>query len=319
MWNACESIDPGRSVIWWSPDPHRLVLAIQSWRKGDVLVLGSILIGLDTAEHGAVLAEFGRRWAARTGATLVGLGIVDEPGIRAIKPAWAVGGSPGKDPVYYMGYEPRLAEIHQRVGQLLEQFGRRCNEAGVAHIERKLVGTPHDLIAAESQSCDLVALRGSHFRFTAQDDDGTEMLRKVLKVIPRPIVLVPETSVPPGPVAIAYDGSLQAAPRLVGLPGDGIGRIRPGRHHQRGHERRRISAPHGSRREFLGFHKIDAAPIVVESSAAPAKVILEQCEHLGAGLLVMGAYGQPTLREFVVGSVTRTILEEGSIPVLLFH
>ena len=78
---------------------------------------GSILIGLDESEHCAVLTELGVRWAQRTGATLVGLGIVDEPSIRAIEPAWAVGGTPGKDPVYYMGYEPRLADVNQQVGK----------------------------------------------------------------------------------------------------------------------------------------------------------------------------------------------------------
>lgn len=281
---------------------------------------GSILIGIDTAEHVAVLAEFGERWAARTGATMVGLGIVDEPGIRSIEPAWAVGGSPGNDPVYYMGYEPRLAEVHQRIGQLLEQFAARCNQAGVAHAERKRVGVPHDLIAAESQSCDLVALaRISHFRFTAQDDDGMEMLRKVLKDISRPIVLVPEARVPSGPVAIAYDGSLQAARALWALRATGLaesGRVvilsvgtcaaESKQHADRAHE-------------FLGYHGIDAVPIVVESSAAPAKVLLEQCGRLGAGLLVMGAYGQPTMREFFLGSATRTILGESSIPLFLFH
>ena len=71
---------------------------------------GRILIGLDAPKHSAVVADLGIRWAQRSGATLVGLGIVDEPGIRAIEPAFPVGGTPGVDPVYYMGYEARLAE-----------------------------------------------------------------------------------------------------------------------------------------------------------------------------------------------------------------
>ena len=62
-------------------------------------MLGSILIGLDTPKHAAALADLGIRWAKRTDATLVGLAIVDEPGIRAIEPAFPVGGTPGVDPV----------------------------------------------------------------------------------------------------------------------------------------------------------------------------------------------------------------------------
>ena len=154
----------------------------RSRRKGDVVVPGRILIGLDAPKHGAVVAELGIRWAQRSGATLVGLGIVDEPGIRAIEPAWPVGGTPGVDPVYYMGYEARLADVHRQVEQLLEQFAARCAEAGVAHAEVKAVGSPHELIAAEAQSCDLILLaRGSHFRFTARDDEADEILEESLE------------------------------------------------------------------------------------------------------------------------------------------
>ena len=88
---------------------------------------GRILIGLDAPKHGAVVAELGIRWAHRSGATLVGLGIVDEPGIRAIEPASPVGGTPGVDPVYYMGYEARLAVVHRQVEELLKHFAARCD------------------------------------------------------------------------------------------------------------------------------------------------------------------------------------------------
>ncbi len=33
----------------------------------------------------------------------------------------------------------------------------------------------------------------------------------------------------------------------------------------------------------------------------------------------MGAYGQPSLREFFLGSVTRRMLAECPVPLFLFH
>jgi nucleotide-binding universal stress UspA family protein len=33
----------------------------------------------------------------------------------------------------------------------------------------------------------------------------------------------------------------------------------------------------------------------------------------------MGAYGQPTLREFFLGSVTRTVLTRATVPLFLYH
>ena len=55
------------------------------------------------------------------------------------------------------------------------------------------------------------------------------------------------------------------------------------------------------------------------SAAPPAEVILEQARQLGARLLVMGAYGQPAIREFFFGSVTRTVLKESPVPLFLYH
>jgi nucleotide-binding universal stress UspA family protein len=52
---------------------------------------------------------------------------------------------------------------------------------------------------------------------------------------------------------------------------------------------------------------------------APAQVILEQVQQAHASLLVMGAYGQPALREFFFGSVTRTMLEASPVPLFLYH
>ena len=85
-------------------------------------MLASILIGLDPLYHNDERMDSLIRWGQQRGATLVGLGIVDEPGIRALEPAWPVGGTPGVDPVIYRGYEGRLAEVNRQVDFVLERF-----------------------------------------------------------------------------------------------------------------------------------------------------------------------------------------------------
>jgi nucleotide-binding universal stress UspA family protein len=57
----------------------------------------------------------------------------------------------------------------------------------------------------------------------------------------------------------------------------------------------------------------------VETSFAPAEVIREKIHETGAGLLVMGIYGQPALREFFMGSVTRAILKGCPTPVFVYQ
>ena len=63
-------------------------------------MLRKILVGLDNTKASATASRLGVHWARRCGASLVGLAVVDEPGIRAIEPVWPVGGKPGVDPVY---------------------------------------------------------------------------------------------------------------------------------------------------------------------------------------------------------------------------
>jgi len=282
-------------------------------------MLARILIGLDVPKHVPALADLGIRWAKRSGATLVGLGIVDEPGIRAIEPAWPVGGKPGVDAVYYMGYEARLADVHQRVNRLLDQFSTRCAQEGVVHEKRKSVGPPHERLSEEAQTGDLLILaRGSHFRFVAGDDEANATVKKLLKDAPRPIVVVPPREFPEGPVVVAYDGSLQAARALAAFEATGLGNS--GEVHILSVAATAGEATlHAERaREFLSHHNVEAVEHVLRSPAPPEEVILEQVVRLNAGLLVMGAYGQPVLREYFVGSVTRNMLEEGRVPLFLY-
>lgn len=63
--------------------------------------------------------------------------------------------------------------------------------------------------------------------------------------------------------------------------------------------------------------------VEVEHSVAPeigaADILLNRASELSADLLVVGAYGHSRLREFLLGGVTRSLLREMTVPVLLSH
>jgi len=63
--------------------------------------------------------------------------------------------------------------------------------------------------------------------------------------------------------------------------------------------------------------------VTVEHRVAPdvpdADLVLNQAADMTADLLVMGAYGHSRLREFVLGGVTRSILKQMTVPVLMSH
>lgn len=69
-------------------------------------------------------------------------------------------------------------------------------------------------------------------------------------------------------------------------------------------------AQHGvsARLQTLGADDIDAG-----------NAILSYASDVGASLIVMGGYGHSKVREWVLGGVTRTILETMTVPVLLSH
>lgn len=47
--------------------------------------------------------------------------------------------------------------------------------------------------------------------------------------------------------------------------------------------------------------------------------LLSRAFDLSADLIVMGAWGHSRLREFILGGVTRTLLESMTVPVLMAH
>lgn len=58
---------------------------------------------------------------------------------------------------------------------------------------------------------------------------------------------------------------------------------------------------------------------VLEQLEGPdaGRILLDRARDVGADMIVMGAYGQPKITEFVFGSATRTLLETIELPVFL--
>jgi nucleotide-binding universal stress UspA family protein len=70
---------------------------------------------------------------------------------------------------------------------------------------------------------------------------------------------------------------------------------------------------------FLHSHDIVAQAYACVTAAAPAHVLLEHVHQVQARVLVMGASGRSTLREFFGGSVTRTMLRDSPVPLFFYH
>ena len=70
----------------------------------------------------------------------------------------------------------------------------------------------------------------------------------------------------------------------------------------------------------LALHGVDADYAEVPARGQDAgSALMNHCVEAGADLLVMGAFGQSRMREFVLGGATRSVVDGPALPVLLAH
>ncbi|WP_295637559.1 universal stress protein [Novosphingobium sp.] len=70
---------------------------------------------------------------------------------------------------------------------------------------------------------------------------------------------------------------------------------------------------------YLSRHEVHAELHVVPAQGSVAQTLLATATELGSGLLVMGLYGHSRLRELLVGGVTREMISNAGLPLLLSH
>jgi nucleotide-binding universal stress UspA family protein len=72
--------------------------------------------------------------------------------------------------------------------------------------------------------------------------------------------------------------------------------------------------------QFLARHGIAAEPVTALRGEAPVgRQIIDEALARSAGLIVSGGYGHARLREWALGGVTRTLLAESPLCLLLAH
>lgn len=71
---------------------------------------------------------------------------------------------------------------------------------------------------------------------------------------------------------------------------------------------------------FLESHGIESVSSgISDMDISASDAILGQAAEMNADLIVMGAYGHARLREIILGGVTRDLLKQSPIPLLLAH
>lgn len=277
-------------------------------------MLKSLLVGLEDSLHSDRAVGLGIDWAKRFDSQVAGLGVVDEPTICAPEPVPL--GSSGfkihRDKVL-------LSDARRRIQAALGRFAERCKGQEVPHQVHETVGLPFEQILLESQCHDLVIIgRKANFHFETSSG-GDDTLRKVLKESPRPVVVVPGSEATGTGVLIAYNSSMPVARTLHSFGLLGLDRLGPV-HVLAVEDKQSDAEEHVNRAAtYLRNRQVEVTTHPVVSKTSVGEVILDKAREVKAGLLVMGCYGHSALRDFFVGSVTRTILNESPIPMMMWH
>jgi nucleotide-binding universal stress UspA family protein len=275
----------------------------------------SMVVHLDNDRRCAERIDIAARLALEFDAHLTGLYLLRQPEI----PGYA------RAEVGTEYLEGRLREWQQaQIERMTAQFHERAAQAGVSGAEFRFDDRwPVDATALHARYADLLILGQ-----TDRDDDKSLVdpgfPGQTVLSSGRPVLLIPCAGKFPSigtRVLVAWNGGREAAravtdalPFLQLAAKVTVLAVNPGPNAGHGEQ------PGADVALFLARHgvRVEAS----ESHAGDVDVgawLLSRAFDLEADLIVMGGYGHSRVREFAFGGVTRTMLGDMTVPVLMSH
>lgn len=273
-----------------------------------------IIVYVDGTEASKARAAFAVALAKAQGAYLIGVAFAP----KALLPL------SGAD-VGFADMSGVLEGVKAQGEAALESFKASAAAAGVEAEGRLMQGMseefPHDF-ASYARQVDLTIL--------GQPRDGDPLIgqyalvERCLFASGRPVIIVPAAPADialSGTIVVAWDGSAEAARAfndaltflrlakrvvlLVGILDDAGERREPPMEDMVAHLRR---------------HDVNVEVARVPASEGDVgRLLLSQAKDRGADMIVMGAFHHSRWREFILGGVTLTMLEEATIPLFMAH
>lgn len=226
--------------------------------------------------------------------------------------------------------------LRDAAAQQLERFRDDAARLGVASVEGRVVEDVPDYgLLMQARYADLVVLSQNPAAAAAASGAGVPAAFPVAppaRGLPeqvalrsgRPVLVVPDSYAGeriPGTVVAGWDGSLQALraltaalPLLVRAARVKLLLVNPDE----------TIGPHGEEPGadmalYLARHGVGVDVVVERTHATAGHALAALAMDCNAGLLVIGAFGHSRYREWVLGGVTRELLESTPVPLLLAH
>lgn len=271
-----------------------------------------ILLGLDGSPYAQAAIEYACQLALAHDASITGVAIIDLPGIQSSSGPVPLGGAH-----YDVQLEDQqLKEAAEKAKGILDDFARISEERQINAILHADTGKPFSEIIEESKFHDFIVMgKRTFFEYTANETYGT--LERVLKNGLAPVLAVPDSVRKIEKVLVAYDNSAPASKAvhmflLLGIwNACDITLITANND---------AGAGQALLENLAGFFEsYGIKPNLVTQSGHPDTVVKSYIAENEIDMLVMGSYGRKSVREFFVGSVTKHLIQETTIPLFLYH
>ncbi len=200
------------------------------------------------------------------------------------------------------------------------RFSEVVRVRDVAADWRGQIGFPGEACSRAARAADLVVLGGRNTRAPYHAPDVSDVLMEC----GRPLLVTPPTRVrnPVGEHAlVAWKDSREARlalaaaiPLLRRARGVTLYAVRSSEDDET------VEGELADVGQFLARHGITAEPVIALRGETPVgRQIVDEALARSAGLIVSGGYGHARLREWALGGVTRTLLAESPLCLLLAH
>jgi len=275
----------------------------------------TIAVFIEPTSPGEARVTYAAKLACRYGAHLVGIFKVPSLAAGSTAECFVMGHTAVKQVIAQ--HRARETEAIEQAKQIASEI---CGREGVSLEFRSLFEGDPDEVALNSLHADLVVAGGWRGNGGLPSEWSAETLVMATGV---PCILLPDSWHGPAPehVMVAWNASrearraiVDALPLLVAAKTVTVLLVDSGKNPRHGEE------PGADIAQYLSRH---GARVGVEQVASKgesiAKVILERAKEHAADLVVVGAYSHARAAQMMFGGVTRSLLREAEVPLLIAH
>lgn len=214
--------------------------------------------------------------------------------------------------------------LRQRARRGLEDFEASAQKLGLPSFEKRLVDDEAGGgICLQARYADLIVI-GQHDPNEISPVTMPDFAQYVVLNSGRPVLLVPYAGrfdTIGNRVLVAWNGSMEATraitsamPLLKRAPMVDVAVFNPN-----AEPLAHGPQPGADMGLYLARHGIRVNVLQRQTSQETGSALLALARELNSDLVIMGGYGHNRFREILLGGVTRTVLDEMTIPVLMSH